>query len=236
MNYLMAPLEQHADDGFGAMALAFREAALFLATQDKNVALLQHLPRNFLLRHAIELFLKSGIVILHRELDIPFGTEPSTSEPMVPDGNKWKPLYKVHSVATLFAHLATLIASNNITLRERSKFKPDWSIPPEFPTWIETIENIDRSSTYYRYPMTTEKDDTEKSAFKESPIQKILDLAPGAGKQVTAAIVENKDGRVVRAFVFDHSTDAAASEALEKAADMLNNFHAMMRMELTGGW
>lgn len=45
-------------------------------------ALLKHLPQNYLLRHAIELFLKSGIIIVHRRFKIPFGTEDHDSSPI----------------------------------------------------------------------------------------------------------------------------------------------------------
>ena len=48
-------------------------------------------------------------------------------------------------------------------------------------------------------------------------------------------VVENSQGETVRAFVFDEATDRVATEALAKAANILDEFHAMMRMEITDG-
>lgn len=239
MNYIMAPLEEHADDGYGAMAEAFLASAnVLLAKQDGHQAFLEHLPRNYLLRHAIELYLKSGIVILHRELNIPFGTEPSTAEPMVPENGKWKPYKHVHSVATLFAQWGKLIESNAEKIRARcKKLKPDLTIPPELRESIATIEQTDQRSTYYRYPTTTEpKGDSGKSPFKEASLEELLERAKSSDKPLKVAIVENAAGEFVRAAALDESTEKEATAALEKAADILDGYHALMRMELTQGW
>lgn len=77
MYYLLAPLDKHYDRGFGAVANSFMEAADDLQEDAATGAtfLNRHLPISFLYRHAIELFLKSGIIILHKRLRIPYGTE-----------------------------------------------------------------------------------------------------------------------------------------------------------------
>ncbi len=239
MNYIMAPLEEHADDGYGAMAEAFLASAnVLLAKLEGHPAFLDYLPRNYLLRHAVELYLKSGILILHRELDIAFGTEPSTADPMVPDNGKWKPYKQVHGVATLFAHWAELIESNDAAIRERCpKMRPDLTIPQDLRDSIATIEETDQTSTYYRYPTTREKKgDAEKSAFKDTSLEAIVEMMRSSDKGVKVSIVENSAGEFVRAAAMDDSAEKKTTAALEKAADILDSYHALMRMELTQGW
>lgn len=74
MQYLMAPLEEHYDDGFGAVGDAFYRAAKALEKENKGLRFAwNHLPQIALYRHAVELFLKSGIIIIHRKLKMPYG-------------------------------------------------------------------------------------------------------------------------------------------------------------------
>lgn len=69
MQYLLTPLHAQFDSGFGATGNAFKDAAGFLdgdKEANKDNLFNANLPVNFLYRHAIELFLKSAIVIFHR--------------------------------------------------------------------------------------------------------------------------------------------------------------------------
>jgi hypothetical protein len=157
---------------------------------------------------------------------------------MVHIGDKWKPFKNVHSIADLFGHWATLIETNEMSLKDLSKTNfDDWLVTPEFREWISTIEKTDRTSTYYRYPTTTEvKDDSYKSSFKDSSLKEVLESKPHEGKSVVAMIVENAGGEVSKAFVLDRGAEEEETEALLRAVEFLNNFHAMMRMELADGW
>lgn len=237
MQYLMAPLEQHYDEGFGAIAEAFFHAAEILSKQEGPQVFLEHLPHNFLLRHAIELFLKSEIVIMHRKLKLPFGSELSKSPPMVQLEDGWKPFHKVHSVADLYAHWKTIIAAHEDRLQALCAHKVPWSVPKELDIWIEAIEKADSGSTYFRYPTTRDSEaDKKKSPFKEVAVEQLLPDNRPAGQWVKALLVQNRDGEIVRAFALDYSTDKQTTEYLVAAADTLSNYHAMMRIELTGGW
>jgi len=111
------------------------------------------MPINFLLRHSIELFLKSGIIIIHRRLEIPYGDEPPAGTPMVLDGTKWKAFQQVHSVGTLYGHWKELIEVNAAVLKSMCKFEcADWNVPEKLSACIDFIEKTDTRSTYYRYP------------------------------------------------------------------------------------
>lgn len=70
--YKSRPLDNQFDDGFGLIADSFQEAAEHLEkVENKESSLHSLLPICFLYRHAIELYLKSLIVIIHRRLKIP---------------------------------------------------------------------------------------------------------------------------------------------------------------------
>lgn len=78
--YMLAPLSEHYDDGFGAVGDAFSNAAKALNKRNAGdgSTSLDDLPEIYLLRHAVELFLKSGIIIMHRRLRLRYGSEPHT--------------------------------------------------------------------------------------------------------------------------------------------------------------
>jgi hypothetical protein len=76
MKYLFMPLNQHIEDGFGATAEAFEQSAKLLSSSSDDVTYHYQIPLCFLYRHAIELYLKSAIVVLHRALAIPYDKNP----------------------------------------------------------------------------------------------------------------------------------------------------------------
>ena len=91
MLYMLLPLDQHYDSGFGAVADSFKDAADSLNDPTKPSAFSSHLPVSFLCRHAIELYLKSAIITLHRKFSIPYGEPPSSNKPSVMVGQRRKP-------------------------------------------------------------------------------------------------------------------------------------------------
>ena len=68
MHWMLTPYDKHADDGFGAMASAFKASAETLMATEKDSIAQRELPTCFLLRHAAELFLKSVLIVSHRAL------------------------------------------------------------------------------------------------------------------------------------------------------------------------
>src|SRR5438445_8595459 len=110
MYYDLTPLHTHIDFGFGATGEAFKEAADRLEGQvpERGGVFNEQLPINYLRRHAIELFLKSGIVIIHRRLKLPYGPEPASGTPHAFVDGKWKPFHQLHSVKRLWTYLSSL--------------------------------------------------------------------------------------------------------------------------------
>ena len=166
MNYLFMPLSQHFDDGFGATGEAFEQSAKLLSSNSDDVTYRFQIPLCFLYRHAIELYLKSAIVVLHRDLSIPYGKNSHAGPAFVLANKKWKPIYQVHSVAQLWEHVSYLIRSSKSELERRCK--TDWqATPKDWAGWIEEIERIDGRSTFFRYPDFQRPGvDQEKSIWK----------------------------------------------------------------------
>ena len=199
------------------MVDAFKEAAdrLKKIRQEGGKTLNDHIPINFLLRQAIELHLKSVIIILHRRLRIPYGNRSPDSEPMVQDKGRWVPMRKVHSVALLFSDLKSLLQQKNSFLRDHTR--TDWTLPSNVDSWIATIEQYDPSSTFLRYPMTQDKKrDQEKSSFKE---------VSAAGTGFDSLLM----------FSLDDSPAKPLGDALSSLADLLEGLHFGLRVEICDG-
>lgn len=237
--YMLAPLSEHYDGGFGAVGDAFRNAAEMLRKRngDEGGASLDALPEIYLLRHAVELFLKSGILIVHRRLKLPYDSEPHTSTtPLIrTSSGKWRPLLKTHDILELYSYWKELMVGNKDKLLRLMKHTTDVDVPAELDNWIRTLGTADPNSDYFRYPVTKNAvADKAKSPFKEVPPESLFKKK--STEYVKALVIENSRGEVVKAFKYDGNTSKEVTEAARQAAEMLSNFHFMMRVELAGGW
>lgn len=236
MNYLLMPLDQQFDLGFGIVGNSFKHAGdSVMSPQSESPDLNPHLPASFLYRHAIELFLKSGIIIFHRKFQLPFGDEPFDGEPKVPVRGKWKAMYTVHGLQDLYSYFRSLFANHASYLAQHTR--TNWSFSPELDRWIAEIEATDSTSTFFRYPVTKHrKEDTNKSINKEGDFEDMLAGIGNAAKPLKAFLVVNQGDEVVKAFQYDADLVKSMTETLRNAADQLYGCHAAMRGELTGGW
>lgn len=67
MLYMMLMLYRNFDSGFGGVANSCSDGGDALEGSRESLPTLNtHMPVSFLYRHAIELFLKSAIIIFHR--------------------------------------------------------------------------------------------------------------------------------------------------------------------------
>ncbi len=238
MHYFTTALHTHIDSGFGATADSFKEAADKLKENAVKSDFNNHLPINFLYRHAIELYLKSAIIILHRRLKIPYGTVPFNSEPMAKVGSTWELICKVHSIAALWLYLQVLFEQQSTFLK--SNTKTDWTFPSDVSDWVKTIEENDPRSTYFRYPnVRNVSKDKEKSSWKEIDPDKLLDAtikSTEAGKYAKIFVEENQKGEAVRAYMYDDEALKELNNVLKQMADLFEGVHFGMRAELCGGW
>ncbi|WP_374243533.1 hypothetical protein [Zoogloea sp.] len=236
MNYLLTPLDQHFDLGFGSVANSFKHAAdSVLSSQSESPSLNAHLPASFLYRHSIELFLKSGIIIFHRKFQIPFDQEPFDGEPKVVVGTKWKPMYSVHGVQDLYTYFRSLLSGHAEYLEKHTS--TNWEFPPELDGWVSEIEATDSTSTFFRYPVTKHKtQDANKSVHRESNVDKVLSQLEKGAKPVKVFLVVGASDEILKTFTFNDELAKAMTSILRDTANLFYGCHAALRGELTGGW
>lgn len=238
--YQFAPLDRHYDKGFGAVADSFLDSASELKTQYSRAKLNGHLPICYLFRHAIELFLKGSIIIVHQALELPYENEPYTSEPKIPtvkknQGNGYESIYVVHDIERLYLYL------RNLLVKEKEKIDPltrtDWELPAELSLKFKRIAEIDAFSTYFRYPSgkKSQNFEKEKSAFKESSIEAVMELAEKNKKPMKAMKVATLIGRETQVFVHDDSFTEDAMHLLSSVADEISALHFALMNELGQG-
>ncbi|MCX2814578.1 MULTISPECIES: hypothetical protein [unclassified Pseudomonas] len=234
MLYLFMPLDQHYDSGFGAVADSFKDAADSLNDPDKPLHFNSNLPVSFLYRHAIELYLKSAIITLHRKFAIPYGDDPASGEPSVMVGTKRKPLYNVHGLGPLYAELRALLDQEAETLAKVSR--TDWVLPPELDGWIAAIEATDSSSTFFRYPITKDADlDVKKSTMQREDASKLIERMHEGGPPVRALMMVNDDYEVVDSFTHNDSSAKEILAILRETSELFYGLHAMISYKLAGG-
>ncbi|MCO7506779.1 MULTISPECIES: hypothetical protein [unclassified Pseudomonas] len=234
MLYLFLPLDQHYDSGFGAVADSFKDAADSLNDPDKTLHFNSNLPVSFLYRHAIELYLKSAIITLHRKFAIPYGDDPASDEPSVMVGKKRKPLYNVHGLGPLYAELRALLDQEAEALAKVPR--TDWVLPPELDGWIEAIEATDSSSTYFRYPITKDADlDVKKSTMQREEASKVIERMQNGGPPVKALMMVNDDYEVVDSFTHNDTSAKEILIILRDTSELFHGLHAMMSYTLAGG-
>jgi hypothetical protein len=230
--YLLTPLHTHYDLGFGAVANAYKMAADELSGKD---SLLGHLPVGYLRRHAIELYLKSGIIIFHKKLSLPYGQQPPESDPRLPTSKGWKPLYENHSIRQLYSYWRELFEVHKDFLAANTH--TDWSFPEDLTKLIDIIEGTDPESTFLRYPVTKNRQgDKRKSASQEASMDSLMKQMKRGGKPVKAFLVTDQDDNVISSYQLLSDPASALNTALATVASCLYDTHAAMRGELTGGW
>jgi len=224
MLFTFLPYDRHCDDGLGAMGDEFEAAARTIGAVPGPGKKFD-LARCFLFRHAIELYLKSAIVILHRGLKIPYGDKPCDGVGHVKIESKWRPIHKTHSIGDLWTYLRDAMRVHAAKL---AGYGTDFeSFPEGLEEALVKIDELDRRGTFFRYPDGSRPDcKTEKSAWgevdlTESPVK--MFLLTDAANNVTDE--------------FQHHADTLEDtiRVLEKTAHDLTGLHVALRCELLGG-
>lgn len=230
--YHFKPLTHHFDGGFGAIGDAFYEAASRLEKlADQERFINSSLPLAYLYRYAVELYLKSLVVVLHRSLSLPFGPNPTTGKAAIQIGEKWVPITRVHDVRALHEHFARVMAQHMDELQTATR--TDWTtIPKELGDWVGGIAEFDQKSTFFRYPGAG---DAVKADFKESSIEDTCSRIGPDGPPLKAFVELNENDELVRAFHMDFSHLEPIRNTLRRTASALSTLHFAFRSELAGG-
>lgn len=231
MLWEFTPLTAHYDFGLGAMANAFEDAAECIEKAvAENRFLNWTLPVCFLRRHAIELFLKSMLVILDRR----FSGVSRLEEVRISVKGKLRPLTTIHSVGELYSNLKSRLALYEEKWRPLSR--TDWlNFPVELDSWIAEIEAADRKGTFFRYPDSSDpQGDEAKSMFRRSSVDEIIasispDSIPGH------TVLVGDDDTVTEVYTENRDVLARELEILRTATTLLSAANFGLRTELADG-
>lgn len=227
MHWMLTPYDMHSDDGFGAMACAFKASAETLLAAEHDSISQRELPTCFLLRHAAELFLKSALIVSHRAL-----AATDKSVPTVQVDGKSKPLTSIHNLGVLYRSFIELLTSKCVDLEARAQTK--WLPPPsELDEAIARIDEMDSRGVFFRYP--TENNST-KSNNKPLSIEEVQNWQTEQQGFLKAFFVVNDNDEVVEAFRYTPNLLETELATLKTACEWLYCYHAGLRHELAGGW
>lgn len=194
---------------------------------EKDSVTHRELPTCFLLRHAIELFLKSTLIVAHRSF-----TGIGANYPAVLVDGKPKPMTNVHGVGPLYAALVKVLIEHQAELERRAR--TSWlPMPAELENAISEIDDMDARGVFFRYP--TENNDT-KSMNKPITAKELTGWDSEQGGALKAFVVLNKHDEFVEAYRYDANLLTRELAVLLKACHWLNSYHVGLRVELAGGW
>ena len=247
MQYLLTGIELHPDKGFGITADAYYQSAEHLMTnhfEHYDSSQQAEMPQNFLFRHSIELYLKSLIIIFHRELKINYGNVPFDSEEpeMFADG-QWRKLYNSHYIDKLYNYWLNNLLLPNIDILKKVAPKGDWQEAKHINELLPIICKYDQDSSYFRYPITKNSLlDSEKFTMQKFKAKNI----EGMVEEIKEQEASNKKGTITMLLVDDNEQILDAykhigniltdvRDALKEVAFYFNCMHIMSRMTLCGG-
>ena len=233
--YILMPLHEHYDSGFGATGNAFKAAADQLWDGIEKKALFnERLPMNFLYRHAIELFLKSAIVVIHLRLRLAYGPHSHDGLPHVLIGAEWKPIDRVHDIEALWRYVRQLFSDQKEFFD--SVHSVDWSIEPHVDPLLQEVASKDPRSTFFRYPDLRHPGvDASKASMTGAVPEEFFEQYAQAGTDGIALAVQNRNGELIRGFYYSGDALKDLSEKLRACSQWLYCLHASLRSELCGG-
>ncbi|TDW52723.1 hypothetical protein EV144_1011415 [Flavobacterium sp. 270] len=247
MEYLLTGIELHPDLGFGVTADSYYHSAEHLMNnhfEHYDLTQQAEMPQNFLFRHAIELYLKSLIIIFHRELKIDYGSVAFDSdEPEAFVDGKWRKLYSSHFIDKLYDYWLNSLLLPNIQKLTDLAPKGDWQEYKKIATLFRIISKYDQDSSYFRYPITKnsaldiEKNTMQKFNEKENIegiIKEIEEKKVEKKSNVTMIVFDDQDN-IIEAF---HKVDNVLPEvrdALFEVASYFHGIHIMTRVSLCEG-
>jgi len=228
MNYLITPPNTHYDGGLGITAYHFSNAAEALKNDDASNN--EILPLCYLQRHAIELFLKSSIVILHKKFQLPYGENFSIEKPAIKVNQKWVNLSNTHNISDLYQYFSSIY----IQVIDKLPKKIRWELPKDIEGKIKLVSGSDPKSTYFRYPEATNSvQDAKKSEIQEESLESMLSKTDKSGKPFKCVLMLNQNDDVIGSYNLKSSPLPSILKALDELNEFFNGVHAAFRFELT---
>ena len=228
MNYLITPPNTHYDGGLGITACNFSRASDILKKHNNSMDGI--LPLCYLQRHAIELFLKSLIVILHRKFQVPYGPGFSFEKPAIQVQKKWVPLSNTHNILDLYQHFTSIYTG----LIGKLPATTCWDLPNDIERKIKLISGSDPKSTYFRYPESTNSvQDSKKSGIQKESLESMISKSKYSGTAFKCVLMLDQNDDVIDSYNIKSYPLPNTLTALEELNDFFNGMHAAFRFELT---
>lgn len=247
MQYLFTGLELHPDKGFGITADAYYHSAEHLMTnhfENYDSTQQAEMPQNFLFRHAIELYLKSLIIIFHFKLNLNYGSVPFDSEePEAFIDGKWKKLYTCHFIGKLYEYWLNSLLLPNIELLNKKAPQGDWQEAASITDLFSLISKYDQDSSYFRYPITKNNSlDSKKYTMQRLKAMNVEDFVKelkgqnsSENNETLTMLLVDDDDNITDAFKHTKQILSDVRDALKEVSYYLNCIHVMTRITLCGG-
>jgi hypothetical protein len=230
MNFLITPPSTQYDGGLGITACHFSKAADILK-ENKN-KMPDSLPLCYLQRHAIELFLKSFIVILHKRFKRKYGAPYSDKRPGLLINNKWKSLSNTHNLNDLYTHFFKTYEA----LKHKFPKTTDWDIEADINKKIKLVSGSDPKSTYFRYPEATNPaQDSKKSEIQRQSLGTMLQHNKDTNDPIKCVLMFNDNDELVDTYNIKSSPLPEVLKSLEELCEFFDAIHVAIRMELLNG-
>jgi hypothetical protein len=229
VNWMLQPFDRHLDGGFGSMASSFKDAADRIVKTEAPFQGADYVAC-FLLRHAIELSLKSMILILHKSQEIPFPALTKAGSPKIDSG---KALYGTHSLLELYGHFERVINEN----WEKVKH-PGWTnwsdVPLRISEGISRADKIDPGSFGFRYPDTESPANDRKAPGREKSIDQLVsEMNDGDGSTQKLLLMIDSNDNIVEAFDFAPASMNEEIDFLSQLANDLTSTSFGMHCEMS---
>lgn len=246
MQYMLTGIDDHLDFGFGITADSYYLSAEYLYKNKDEIKAFQQIemPIDYLYRHSIELFLKSLIIIFHKQLKIPYGDEPFDSlKPMIFTDGQWRNLYTCHWIDELYNYwLNELLLKNTDKLKTLAP-KGDWREDKKISDLFALISDYDRDSSFFRYPVTKNTSlDSKKHSMKAIDSKRLEDvLSSVRGKSGTKkgakvlSLFKNSNNEIVSGYEKIDNILEKVTDALQKVSERFYAIHVMTRVTLCNG-
>ena len=187
------------------------------------------LPLCYLHRHAIELFLKSIIFILHKKYTIAFGNNFSLERPGIKVGDKWKAMENTHNLSDLYIYFESIYGGSKGLLPTSTC----WDMPDDIKTKINMVSGTDPKSTFFRYPRSgSQHQDINKSKIQKTNFEGVFD---NAGKPAKLVLMFDENDNLIETYDMNADALSKVQEALDYLSDFFYGVHAAFRGELTNG-
>lgn len=194
----------------------------------------KHIPIQYLLRHSVELYLKSMIISIHVFLNLPYH-KGSKSMLFLDKEGKERNIENSHWIDTLFWYWSTLLDEHKEVLTKKA-VGSNWAMHPELPDLIDFISEYDRDGTYFRYPYGKKSNDKNFEKYSMKDISMDLEEVINKEKGSIITLVKDENDNVKDAYQFDESTLKEVEKALLKTAEILSGYHAMTRYTFFKGY